>query len=106
MKTIRIFISAPEDVAEERRKADDMIASLQPRYAGQFRLVPVTWEDLPLQVDASFAQATDLVLSAESGIDVAVFVLWSQLGSAQGAFLTKGEGAERGSSTAQAAASC
>ena len=101
MKTIRIFISAPEDVAEERRKADDMIASLQPRYAGQFRLVPVTWEDLPLQVDASFAQATDLVLSAESGIDVAVFVLWSQLGSAQGAFLTKGEGAERGSSTAR-----
>ena len=99
MKTVRIFISAPEDVAEERQKACDVIASLQPRYAGQFRLVPVVWEDLPLQVDASFQQATDLVLSAESGIDVAVFILWSRLGSAQGAFLTKGDSAAQRSST-------
>ena len=99
MKTIRIFISAPEDVAEERQKACDVIASLQPRYAGQFRLVPVVWEDLPLQVDASFQQATDLVLSAESGIDVAVFILWSRLGSTQGSFLTKGDSPAQRSST-------
>ena len=98
MKIIRIFISAPEDVAEERQKASDVIASLQPRYAGQFRLVPVVWEDLPLQVDASFQQATELVLSAESGIDVAVFILWSRLGSAQGAFLKNGDSTEARSS--------
>jgi len=85
MKTIRIFISAPEDVAEERQKACDVIASLQPRYVGRFRLVPVLREDLALQVDASFQQGIDMVLSSENGIDVAVFILWSQLGFSQGA---------------------
>lgn len=93
MKTIRIFISAPDDVAEERQKACDVVASLQPRYAGRFRLVPVLREDLPLQVGASARQGIDMVLSAENGIDVAVFILWSQLGSPQGAFAGKDDSA-------------
>ena len=56
MKTIRILISSPDDVAEERQKAGEVITSLQPRYAGRFRLVPVLWEDMPLQADMSAQQ--------------------------------------------------
>ena len=81
MKTIRIFISSPDDVAEERQKAREVIASLQPRYAGRFGLVSVVWEELPLQADMSARQGIDLVLSKEHGFDIAVFILWSQLGT-------------------------
>ena len=54
MKTIRIFISSPNDVAEERDKAREVIRRLQRRYIGKLELVPVLWEQMPLEVDAPF----------------------------------------------------
>ncbi len=95
MKTIRIFISSPDDVADERQKACDVIASLQPRYAGRFLLVAVRSEELPLQEDMTARQGIDLVLSPEHGLDIAVLILWSQLGSPPDASGRKGGGAER-----------
>ena len=83
MKTIRIFISSPGDVAEERDRARQVVEGLRRRYAGRLILKPVLWEDLPLQADMSFQQGIDLVLSADQGIDIGVFVLWSRLGSLQ-----------------------
>src|SRR2546426_10584153 len=91
MKTVRIFISSPGDVQEERDKARTVVAQLQRRYASRLKLVPVLWEDLPLQADMSFQQGIDVVLSEEQGIDIAVFVLWSRLGSPPGA-LTRNSG--------------
>jgi len=84
MTTLRIFISSPGDVAAERDKARLVIAQLQQLYGDRLQLVPVLWEDLPLRADASFQDGIDLVLSAEHGIDVAVFILWSRLGSPVG----------------------
>ena len=92
MKTVRIFISSPGDVAEERQRARDVVAQLQPRYAGRLALAPMLWEDLPLQADTSFQQGIDLVLSAERGIDVAVFILWSRLGSPLGSSVRRPDG--------------
>jgi len=38
-------------VLEEREKARQVVLGLQRRYAGRFKLVPVLWEELPLQAD-------------------------------------------------------
>jgi hypothetical protein len=63
VKAIRIFISSPGNVAEERDKAKQVIAALQRQYGDEVLLVPVLWEDLPLGADASFQQGIDLVLA-------------------------------------------
>jgi tetratricopeptide (TPR) repeat protein len=99
MKTVRIFISSPGDVAEERERARQVVEGLRRRYAGQFHLLPVLWEDLPLQADMSFQQGIDLVLSQEHGIDVAVLILWSRLGSPLGVSIRKQDGTEYRSGT-------
>ena len=91
MKAIRIFISSPRDVAKERQRAREVVESLRRRYSRHFMLEPVLWEDLPLQSDASFQQGIDAVLS-EKGADIAIFILWSRLGSPLGHAVTKPDG--------------
>ncbi len=54
MQTIRIFISSPGDVAQERERASQVIESLRRRYAWKFHLIPIFWENLPLEPDMSF----------------------------------------------------
>ncbi|HRH98616.1 MAG TPA: hypothetical protein PLB55_21920, partial [Prosthecobacter sp.] len=76
-KALRIFISSPGDVVEERELAKQVVQSLRKRYAGYFSLKPVLWEDLPLTASMSFQEGIDMVLSEEQGIDVALFILWS-----------------------------
>ena len=107
MKTIRIFISSPADVAVERGKARKVVEGLQRRYAGRLRLETVLWEDLPLGADksfqagidqaivgteSSFQKSVDLLLSEKHCVDVAVFILWSRLGSPLGVAIRKPDG--------------
>lgn len=99
MKTLRIFISSPGDVAEERDRARQVVEGLRRRYAGQFHLEPVLWENLPLQADMSFQQGIDLVLSQDHGIDIAVLILWSRLGSPLGVSIRKQDGSQYRSGT-------
>ncbi len=91
MKQIRIFISSPGDVEEEREQARIVVQQLRRRYAGRLDLSSVLWEDFPLQADMSFQEGIDMVLS-EKGVDIAVFILWSRLGSPTGALLVDGKG--------------
>jgi tetratricopeptide (TPR) repeat protein/flagellar basal body-associated protein FliL len=92
VNTLRIFISSPGDVAEEREKAKQVIATLQRHYDDQVRLIPVLWEDLAIPATASFQQGIDFVLSERHRIDIAVFILWSRLGSPLGAAIVKQDG--------------
>ena len=92
MKTIRIFISSPGDVAEEREKARLVIASLQRRYAERAELMPVLWEDLAIPATASFQEGIELILAERHRIDIAVFILWSRLGSPLGVAIKKPDG--------------
>ena len=80
-QTIRIFISSPGDVAAERDKAKQVVAQLQKWYGPAVRLVPVLWEELPLEIDASFQNGIDVILSGNQGIDIAVFIIWSRIGT-------------------------
>ncbi len=98
-KKVRIFISSPGDVIEERERARQVVESLRRRYVGRLDLKAVLWEELPLQADMSFQQGIDLVLSEECGIDIAVFVLWSRLGSPLGALIRKPDGTDYRSGT-------
>ena len=91
MQVIRIFISSPGDVSVERQKASLVIAQLQQLYGSRIRLIPVLWEDMPLPATSSFQEGIDLVLSAEHGIDIAVFILWSRLGSPVGGAIRKAD---------------
>jgi len=99
MRTIRIFIASPGDVEEERERAKEVVESLRRRYAGRFYLKPVRWEELPLQADTTFQRGIDLVLSKEHGIDIAVFILWSRLGSLQSGGVSSADGREFRSGT-------
>lgn len=81
LKKIRIFISSPGDVQEERDIARGVIQQLGRTFAGRLQLQPVLWEELALGADKSFQKGIDLKLS-ELNLDVAVFILWSRLGSA------------------------
>lgn len=98
MQSIRIFISSPGDVASERARAREVIDSLRRRYAKDFFLKPVFWEDLPLQPDMSFQEGIDVVLS-EKGADIAVFILWSRLGSPLGTAIRREDGSPYRSGT-------
>jgi hypothetical protein len=70
MTTLRIFISSPGDVAEERAKARQVIEQLQRQNGSGLELIPVLWEDLPLQADSSSQEGIDMMLSKEHGIDI------------------------------------
>ena len=78
-RTVRIFISSPGDVADERENARRVIEGLQKRYPDAV-LQPVLWEDLALPLTASFQETIELILHKQP-IDIAVFILWSRLGS-------------------------
>ncbi|TXH20948.1 MAG: hypothetical protein E6Q99_10385 [Elusimicrobia bacterium] len=90
---LRVFISSPGDVAAEREAARQVVAKLQTWYGTeQVDLVPLLWEDLPLQAVTSFQAGVDTVLSATTGVDIAVFILWSRLGTPLGLEIRKADG--------------
>ena len=99
MDTLRIFISSPGDVAEERERARQVVQGLRRRYARHFELVPVFWEDMPLGLDTSFQEGIDVLLSKDRGVDIAVFILWSRLGSKLGPKQRRPDGSEYRSGT-------
>ena len=99
LPTVRIFISSPKDVAEERQKAQQVVAELCQRYADRLTLRPILWEELPLMADMSFQEGIEMVLDAHGGIDIAVFILWARLGSPLGKTIRKPDGTEYRSDT-------
>jgi len=87
---VRIFISSPGDVVEERDQARRVLADLERRYP-EVTLQPVLWEELALPATASFQESIDFILNREP-IDIAVFILWSRLGTPLGAARTRADG--------------
>ena len=80
-RTIRIFVSSPKDVDDERQKAKKAIHSLQDSYYKQATLDPVLWEDKTLSSNQDFQSGIDQLVTGEHRVDIAVFILWSRLGS-------------------------
>ncbi len=72
-ETVRIFISSPGDVSEERDGARRVVEGLRRLYPGA-DLQTVLWEELALPATASFQETIDFLLEREP-IDIAVFIL-------------------------------
>lgn len=91
MKKIRIFISSPGDVLQERIIAKKVITELNKTFSKYFIIEPLLWEDMPLLASSSFQEGIDQIIN-KYAIDVAVFILWSRLGSNLGNSYLKSDG--------------
>ncbi len=76
-RSIRIFISSPGDVADERRRAAIVINRLAHEFARFFDLRAVLWEYEPMLASGNFQDA--IVRPSET--DIVVMILWSRLGT-------------------------
>ena len=88
LKTLRIFISSPSDVAEERLIARRVIGRLGAQFGDAVHFEPVFWEHKPLVATASFQEQ----LLRPSETDIVVVVLWSRLGTALPSHIRRADG--------------
>lgn len=77
MNTIRIFISSPGDVIEERVLSQRVIERLQEEFIRHVVLEPIYWEHKPLRATASFQEQIPRTYDK----DICVFILWARLGT-------------------------
>jgi formylglycine-generating enzyme required for sulfatase activity/energy-coupling factor transporter ATP-binding protein EcfA2 len=77
---VRVFVSSPDDVAAERQAALTAIRRVQSWFQGRFVLLPILWEQEPLLATAGFQREIDR-RAPPAAADVAVFILWSRLGT-------------------------
>ncbi len=92
---LRIFISSPGDVFEERAIAERVIQRLQSEYVGRVVLDPVLWEHEPLVATGNFQEQ----LVRPSQTDVVVSILWSRLGTRLPRGFTRPDGSRYESGT-------
>ena len=98
MKKIRIFISSPCDVQIEREIARNVINELNSIYKEHIKLEVVMWEDFPLSANATFQEGINHFITNEP-IDIAVFILWSRLGTPLSVKFQKEDGSKYQSGT-------
>jgi tetratricopeptide (TPR) repeat protein len=77
VKKIRVFISSPGDVAEERRRAALVLGRLKRDFARFFDISPELWEYEPMLAAGSFQD----VIIEPAATDIVVLILWSRLGT-------------------------
>lgn len=95
MVTLRIFVSSPGDVGEERRLTARVIERLSFEWQGRVLLEPYFWEHEPLRATAHFQ--AQIPRPAES--DVVLCVLWSRLGTRLPPDVTREDGSRYASGT-------
>jgi len=77
MRTIRIFISSPGDVGPERAAAQRVLERLTRQYHGRVTLEGYLWEQESYEAGSAFHRQ----IPSPSKYDIAVFILWSRLGT-------------------------
>jgi hypothetical protein len=77
MDSLKIFISSPGDVAEERALCAKVIQRLSGEFAHRVELHPIFWEHEPLRASGTFQD--DILLPSET--DIVVSILWTRLGT-------------------------
>lgn len=77
MKTVRIFVSSPGDVAAERDRAEKILGWLQDEFSGQLQLDPYFWENEPMAAHTDFQTQ----IEPPSQFDIFICVLFSRLGT-------------------------
>jgi hypothetical protein len=77
-KRLRIFISSPGDVAEERLRANLVVQKLARDYARFFKIEPYLWEYEPMLASGHFQDA----IEPPSASDIVVLIVYARLGTA------------------------
>ena len=76
-RLLRIFLSSPGDVSEERALAERVFRRLDNEFAQGARLELILWEHEPLFAHSGFQQQ----IPRPSQCDLVVSVLWARLGT-------------------------
>jgi len=92
---LKIFLSSPGDVNEERVLADRVMRRLADRYAPFAQIAPVIWEHEPLLATSTFQDQ----IEKPSSTDIVVCILWSRLGTRLPAHITRDDGSRYDSGT-------
>ena len=95
LKTLRIFISSPGDVAEERLIARRVIGRLDSQFGDIVGIEAVYWENRPLVATASFQEQ----LPNPSETDIVLTILWSRLGTILPNHIKRADGSHYASGT-------
>jgi tetratricopeptide (TPR) repeat protein len=74
---LRVFISSPGDVAEERVLANNLIRRLSDEFADRIWIEPVFWEHEPLLATDTFQKQ----IPPPHDCEVAICILWGRLGT-------------------------
>jgi len=88
VRPVRIFLSSPADVAEERFIARGVSERLQGEFAGHLKLETVFWELEPLLATTDFQSQ----IPSPADCDIFVAILWSRLGSPPGPQFRRADG--------------
>jgi WD40 repeat protein len=75
--TLRLFVSSPGDVGQERLLAERVLTRLQGRFAARAQIEPILWEHEPLRATGHFQSQ----IRPPSETDIVVFILWARLGT-------------------------
>jgi len=95
LKSLRIFVSSPGDVAEERLIARRVIGRLNAQFGDALQLEPLFWEHEPLLATASFQEQ----IPRPSETDIAIAILWSRMGTALPGHIRRPDGSAYSSGT-------
>lgn len=79
-RKVRVFISSPGDVYQERITAKKVIAELNKTFYKYAEIEAILWEDMPLLASSTFQDGIDTIIK-QYNIDIAIFILWSRLGT-------------------------
>jgi WD40 repeat protein len=74
---LRIFVSSPADVPDERLRADLIVDKLSQDYRRFFTIESYRWEHEPMLASGHFQDA----IEPPSAFDIVVLILWSRLGT-------------------------
>ncbi|MFL6284252.1 MAG: SUMF1/EgtB/PvdO family nonheme iron enzyme [Pyrinomonadaceae bacterium] len=85
---LKVFISSPGDVADERNLARCLLSDELPRipaFRGRVTFDPVTWDDpaarVPMLVGEQPQESVNRILPKPSECDFVVVILWSRIGT-------------------------
>ena len=92
---IKIFVSSPGDVNEERIIAERVLTRLTESFKDRLRLTPVFWEHEPMSMTQGFQ--TQIPLPSE--VDIFIGILWSRLGTRLPQDITRKDGSYYSSGT-------
>lgn len=95
MQNLKIFVSSPGDVGQERLLASKVITRLQGEFFGRLRLEAVLWEQEPLRSTGHFQEE----ICRPSDCDIVVCILWSRLGTRLPAGFCRPDGTSYASGT-------